>query len=125
MRNSLIAIVLSLAAAVSAAAVELPFHGFLEVAAGARVVDDSHAEDDFVLQEARFRLDFLRDGEAASLQFRADFVYDGVEQDTDIDVRDTNILLTPLESVDLKVGRQVLTWGTGDLLLLNDLFPKD
>jgi hypothetical protein len=27
--------------------------------------------------------------------------------------------------VDLKLGRQVLTWGTGDLIFLNDLFPKD
>ena len=25
----------------------------------------------------------------------------------------------------MSAGRQVLTWGTGDLLFLNDLFPKD
>jgi len=25
----------------------------------------------------------------------------------------------------LKVGRQILTWGTGDLVFINDLFPKD
>ena len=28
-------------------------------------------------------------------------------------------------NLDVKLGRQVLTWGTGDLLFLNDLFPKD
>ncbi len=27
--------------------------------------------------------------------------------------------------VDVKLGRQILTWGTGDLLFINDLFPKD
>ena len=27
--------------------------------------------------------------------------------------------------MDLKIVRQVLTWGTGDLLFINDLFPKD
>jgi hypothetical protein len=27
--------------------------------------------------------------------------------------------------MDVKVGRQILTWGTGDLRFLNDLFPKD
>jgi hypothetical protein len=27
--------------------------------------------------------------------------------------------------MDVKVGRQILTWGTGDLVFLNDLFPKD
>jgi hypothetical protein len=25
----------------------------------------------------------------------------------------------------MKVGRQILTWGTGDLVFINDLFPKD
>jgi hypothetical protein len=27
--------------------------------------------------------------------------------------------------MDLKTGRQILTWGTGDLVFINDLFPKD
>ncbi len=27
--------------------------------------------------------------------------------------------------VNLKIGRQVFTWGTGDYLFINDLFPKD
>lgn len=26
---------------------------------------------------------------------------------------------------DIKIGRQILTWGTGDLVFLNDMFPKD
>jgi len=26
---------------------------------------------------------------------------------------------------NMRFGRQVLTWGTGDFLFLNDLFPKD
>ena len=29
------------------------------------------------------------------------------------------------ENTDVSIGRQVQTWGTGDLLFLNDLFPKD
>jgi hypothetical protein len=27
--------------------------------------------------------------------------------------------------MDVKLGRQILTWGTGDLIFINDLFPKD
>lgn len=42
-----------------------------------------------------------------------------------IDVREANIAFTPLSSVDVRIGRQVLTWGTGDLIFINDLFPKD
>jgi len=108
-----------------AIASEPPFNGFLEVQAGTRVVSDDAASDDFLLEETRFQMDFLRDSEAASLQFRADFVHDGVAEDDRIDVREANVLLTPVESVDLKLGRQILTWGTGDFLFLNDLFPKD
>lgn len=109
----------------AAAAAELPFHGFLEAAAAARVVDDDRADDDFLLEEARFQLDFLRDGDLGTLEFRADFLHDGVDGESRIDVREANVLLTPFAAIDLKVGRQVLTWGTGDLIFLNDLFPKD
>jgi hypothetical protein len=110
---------------VSANAVELPFHGFLEAAVGSRVVDDAAAEDDLLLEEARFQLDFLRDGDLGSLQLRTDFLYDGIEQDADIEIREANVFVTPFAAIDLKAGRQILTWGTGDLIFLNDLFPKD
>ncbi len=116
---------LFLLAAGPAVGAELPFHGFLEAAAGARVVEDDAARDDVLLEEARFQLGFLRDGDRGSLAFRADFVYDGVDRESRVEVREANVLLLPWESVDLKAGRQVLTWGTGDLIFLNDLFPKD
>lgn len=111
--------------ALPARAAELPFHGFVEAAVGARVVDDDRAQDDFLLEETRFQFDFLRDGELGSLSFRADVWRDGVAGESRVEVREANVLLTPFASVDLKVGRQVLTWGTGDLVFLNDLFPKD
>jgi hypothetical protein len=28
-------------------------------------------------------------------------------------------------NIDFKVGRQILTWGTGDLIFINDVFAKD
>ncbi|HSH68289.1 MAG TPA: hypothetical protein VK997_00120 [Deferrisomatales bacterium] len=125
MRKHVILIGIWLAVTLPAAAAELPFHGFLEVAAGTRVVNDEHADDDVLLEEARFQFDFLRDGDHGSLTFRADLLHDGVTGESSIDVREANVALTPLDTVDLKLGRQVLTWGTGDLIFLNDLFPKD
>ena len=41
------------------------------------------------------------------------------------DLRQLRFTFRPGGSVDLRVGRQILTWGTGDLLFINDLFPKD
>ncbi len=126
MRRSLVALTLAaLTLPPAASAADLPFHGFVEAAAGARVVNDDTTDDDFLLEEARFQVDILADTDAATLQFRADFVHDGVAEDSLVDVREANVALTPLDSLDLKVGRQVLTWGTGDLIFLNDLFPKD
>jgi hypothetical protein len=42
-----------------------------------------------------------------------------------IDLREANLLFTPVPWADVKLGRQILTWGTGDLLFINDLFAKD
>ena len=56
---------------------------------------------------------------------KGDLLYDGIEQEFTADIRDISLSFSPLQSLDMKVGRQVLTWGTGDLLFLNDLFPKD
>lgn len=114
---------LLLPAAIPAA--ELPFHGFVEFALGARMVDDRTADDDFLLGESRFQVDLARDSDLASLQFRADLLYDGIERESRIEIREANILGSPYETLDLKVGRQIMTWGTGDFVFLNDLFPKD
>ena len=68
------------------------------------------------------------------IQSTLDFLYDPVLDKHQIrletgrgllDVRQTYLLLRPFENVDVKAGRQILTWGTGDLIFINDLFPKD
>ena len=108
-------------------------HGFVDLRGGMRSQTDPTQKDQS-LQESRFQLDLYRAGDLATLQLRADFLYDAIlsEQDVDleegqgaIDLREAYILLYPSDSLDLKVGRQILTWGTGDLLFINDMFPKD
>ena len=99
-------------------------HGYVEGAGSARVVDDPTTEDDFVLGEARFRLDLSHYADRAQLSFKGDFISDAVTRETRIDIRRAWLSLEA-GTTDLRVGRQILTWGTGDLLFLNDLFPKD
>jgi hypothetical protein len=41
------------------------------------------------------------------------------------DIRYFSILFSPTDIVDVKLGRMVSTWGTGDLIFINDMFPKD
>jgi hypothetical protein len=107
----------------SALPVEL--HGFVEGVAAARLVDDDTQPDDVVLSEARFRLDLSHFGDRAELLFKGDFTADDASEDIDVDIRQALMVLRASSWLDIRAGRQVLTWGTGDLVFLNDLFPKD
>ncbi|MBI4365113.1 MAG: hypothetical protein HY568_06770, partial [Candidatus Latescibacteria bacterium] len=42
----------------------------------------------------------------------------------DVEIRETFLDLTG-KGASLRAGRQVVTWGVGDLLFTNDIFPKD
>lgn len=108
-------------------------HGFVDLRAGTRATEDDYEKDTSLL-ESRFQLDVSRIGDIAVFQLRADFLYDDIPEETDldleygtgfIDLREANILFSPIDLMDVKIGRQILTWGTGDLLFINDLFPKD
>ena len=56
---------------------------------------------------------------------KLDFFYDAaVDSDFDMDVREAYFTLQGGSS-DAKIGRQIITWGLGDLVFINDVFPKD
>ncbi len=108
-------------------------HGFVDGRGGMRTQDDPY-ERDTSLAEVRIQADISRISDTATVQVRADFLYDDVAEDTDLDLeegtgvmdlREANVLFSPFAFMDMKVGRQIVTWGTGDLLFINDLFPKD
>jgi len=100
-------------------------HGYAELAVASRFVGNPVISDDFVLTEARFRLDLSHFTDFAEFSFKGDLVADDVIGDVEIDIRQTIITMHASPWLDVRAGRQVLTWGTGDLLFLNDLFPKD
>tara|TARA_B100001939_G_scaffold337186_2_gene341159 strand:- start:5718 stop:7100 length:1383 start_codon:yes stop_codon:yes gene_type:complete len=113
----------------------LPFDlsGFAEGRFGLRLQDDP-LQKDISLGEARLQLDAEKSWEGFTLNLVSDFILDPVADDYDIDLergrgavdlREANLVFSPLDFVDVKLGRQILTWGTGDLVFINDLFPKD
>jgi len=62
----------------------------------------------------------------ASFFVRTDVVSDATQSErTQVDVREAYVKLFPASWLDVKFGRQVATWGTGDLIFANDLFAKD
>lgn len=114
---------------------ELPeLHGFLEADYGVKVSDDKTKRDSLNLLEQRLQLKttYFFEGKnylankGSILNFKGDFTIDEYfSGKTDFDLREFNLSLTPFNFMDAKLGRQILTWGTGDYLFINDMFPKD
>ncbi len=79
-----------------------------------------------LLGEERLRLDLTAWPEAveARVQVKLDGVHDAVARDLDLDLREAYLDYTTGQ-LDLRLGRQIATWGVGDLLFINDVFPKD
>ncbi|WP_440874761.1 hypothetical protein [Thalassotalea sp. PLHSN55] len=77
------------------------------------------------LKEARGRIDINYSHDVFEFDASGDLLVDGVLNDTLWQTRELSISASPLSMLDVKIGRQVLTWGTGDYVFLNDLFAKD
>ncbi len=116
-------------------ALKLPVEvtGFWEMRAGIRTQPDPH-ERDASLGDTRLQLKMEKQLTSATISLTGDFLYDPVVDRYSIrleegrgwlDLREASLSLTPLDFLDLKIGRQILTWGTGDLVFINDMFPKD
>lgn len=102
----------------------LEMHGFVEGRAGARLQNDPY-EKDASIMESRLQLDVSAYPEWGDIVVKGDAIGDAVLEKGDFDLREANVALRPLDFMDLKLGRQALTWGTGDLIFINDMFPKD
>jgi len=105
--------------------------GFVELAAGNRVATDAAIDASSTLRDARVQLRADYALAASKLSFRGDAWYDGVKHQREFQIRELawqgNLAALGQwgNAFDLKIGQQVLTWGTGDYVFLNDLFPKD
>lgn len=100
------------------------WHGYGELRAGCRTRKDPH-EKSISVMESRLQSDLSAYNEWADFKYKADVWLDGVTEEGEYDTREAWIFSRPAAFLDIKIGRQILTWGTGDLVFLNDLFPKD
>jgi len=114
-------------------ALPFSFTGFWEIRAGVRTQHDDY-EKDASIAETRLQMEIQKDWENFGFKLTTDLLYDQVTEHHKIyleegrgflDLREVNFYFSPFDFMDVKIGRQVLTWGTGDLLFINDLFPKD
>ncbi|TWX51108.1 hypothetical protein [Colwellia hornerae] len=100
------------------------FSGFVEAGYG-YLLQDNIVESNASLSEINTRVNLDYSHEAFELVSKAELIYDDVLRDTFLQTRELNIRFSPTDKTDVKLGRQILTWGTGDYIFLNDLFAKN
>ena len=107
----------------------LRLHGFLLGNFTPRLSSEHPAGKEgsrFLWADERLRLEVS--GGAAngklSFMFKGDVFHDAVANKADGVVRE-GYLDYSHKWLDLRLGRQIVTWGVGDLVFINDVFPKD
>jgi len=75
-------------------------------------------------ERVQLKLDLASANGGAGALARLDFVRDAVSDDLEPDLREA-YLDGGGRRFSARLGRQIVTWGLGDLLFINDVFPKD
>ncbi|MFB6345184.1 MAG: hypothetical protein ABEK50_05340 [bacterium] len=104
----------------------LNVNGYVEPAYGVRSADEGPITDRNVMQETRLMIEkkFYGDGgEALDLKVLAT-TNDATNQ-SDVELRSGSVFLPISRSIEMKIGRQVLSWGPSQFEFINDHFAKD
>jgi len=107
-------------------------HGFVQVNYAARPDfapspdRDGLGDDGFVLGEERLQLKLAARsaGGAWGLLAKPELFHDAVSEQAGTNLREGYLDLAH-DAWDVRIGRQIITWGVGDLVFINDVFPKD
>ena len=107
-----------------AARAELALSGFLQqnTAFNTATANPDGRHTKWLEERAQLKLDAT--GGAWRLLAKGDLAYDHLGRRDQSELREGYIDYTA-GNWDLRVGRQVVTWGLGDLVFVNDVFPKD
>ena len=104
---------------------DVSIHGFLQGNYSLNTETENPDSEDYKWAEERVQLKLDADKGPFSLFLKMDAFYDHVDdEEADVELREGYIDLIS-ESWDIRLGRQVITWGVGDLIFINDVFPKD
>jgi len=101
------------------------FYGFTDIRSNLNLDSKSPQPNNYTYSEYKLQLESAHYFGLSETRFKGDFMYDIYLKRFRFDLREANIWLPTWSWLDLKIGRQILTWGKGDLLFINDLFPKD
>lgn len=108
----------------SAIASDISVHGFLQGNYSVDTTASNPDGEDFKWAEERMQLKFDATKESLHLFLKTDVFYDHIDDASHLEVREGYADYSS-SSWDTRIGRQIITWGLGDLIFINDVFPKD
>lgn len=102
----------------------ISIHGFLQGNYSAALDGSNPDGGDFKWAEEKLQLKISADKESFYLFIKGELSYDHIGEESELELRE-GYLDYLSDNWDLRLGRQVITWGVGDLIFINDIFPKD
>lgn len=107
-----------------AARAEITLSGFLQqnTAFNTRETNPDGRHYKWLEERAQLKLD--ASGGAWRLLAKGDLAYDHLGREGQFELREGYVDYSA-GNWDMRLGRQVITWGLGDLVFVNDVFPKD
>jgi hypothetical protein len=108
----------------NALAYDISLHGFVQANYSADTAARNPDGGNFKLAEERLQLKFDASSDPVHIFIKGDGWYDHVGQGWGSELREGYVDYTA-SNWDARLGRQIITWGVGDLLFINDIFPKD
>jgi hypothetical protein len=103
----------------------LQFRGFIDTRWGTRFDHSDYFDKQTTLAETRLQGNVRYRVNDFKFNVKADLVFDDVIDGTSIDVREAYVELPANDYAQVRIGRQNLMWCMGDLIVTNDIFPKD
>ncbi|MHB8173837.1 MAG: hypothetical protein ACYDFU_05195 [Nitrospirota bacterium] len=107
-----------------ARASDISLHGFVQGNYSMDIAADNPDGGDFKLAEERLQLSLDASKDPFRVLVKGDAFYDHIDNSAKLELREGYIDYTA-EKWNFRLGRQIITWGLGDLLFINDVFPKD
>lgn len=105
----------------------LKVHGFFLLHTAGRTAGKGPDGSDFLSFTQKLRLEaspVVSEAYNSSFLVKLDVLHDSVTKEKKLDVREAYLDFS-LGHVDVRAGKQTLTWGVGDLMFINDVFPKN
>lgn len=112
----------------SSYAQETTFHGFIQSNISSRITGKETSDPveggDYLSGEERLRGEVTGSSGPSDFNLKVDLVHDSIAKADKVDIREGYMDYRSTD-YDVRIGRQITTWGVGDLLFINDIFPKN